>query len=163
MLTAVTVLCIGSPEPFPRAWLRLCILWPLSPNPPPPTPGVVGLSSWDTGHWGSLARSSVLLCQHRLRGLVSKDWAPRSKRSQLIYPCKQAIEAKNKAQPTCGCMWLHWLFYFPNAMWHSCFNSLSFISLLCHPLPHLIRTQPVCFSSGPPPCYISPCFDAWTD
>jgi hypothetical protein len=53
-------------------------------------------------------------------------------------------------------LWLHvtfWIFHFPSAMWPSCFNSLSFISLLCHPFPCLIRTQPVCFFSGPPPCY----------
>jgi uncharacterized membrane protein len=36
-------------------------------------------------------------------------------------------------------MWLHWLFNSPSTMWpSSCFNSLSFICLLCHPfsLPH---------------------------
>jgi protein-S-isoprenylcysteine O-methyltransferase Ste14 len=35
-------------------------------------------------------------------------------------------------------MWLYWLFHSPSAMWpSSCFNSLSFISLLCHPFPLL--------------------------
>jgi hypothetical protein len=36
---------------------------------------VVGISSWDTEHWGSLAGSNVLLCRHRPRGLVFKGWA----------------------------------------------------------------------------------------
>jgi hypothetical protein len=48
------------------------------------------------GHWGCLAGSNILLCQHRLSKLVSKGWAPRTKGSHLIYPCKQVIEAKNK-------------------------------------------------------------------
>jgi hypothetical protein len=96
---------------------------------------VAGILSWDMGHWGSLAGSNVLLGQHRLRGLVSKGWAPRSKRSHLIYPCKQVTEAKSKAQSSYGCMWLHWLFHSPSAVWPSCFNSLSFISVLCHPSP----------------------------
>jgi hypothetical protein len=80
-----------------------------------------------------LAGSNILLCQHRLSGLVSKGWAPRTKRPHLIYLCKQVTEAKSNVQPTYVCMWLHWLFHFPSAMWPSCFNSLSFISLLCHP------------------------------
>jgi hypothetical protein len=43
-------------------------------------------------------------------------------------------------------------------MWpSSCFNSLSFISLLFQAFPCLIiRTQPVCFSSDPP-CYTWTC------
>jgi hypothetical protein len=97
---------------------------------------VAGISSWDTGHWGSLGGSNVLLCWHRPSRLVSKGRAPRTKRSTLIYPCKQVTEAKSKSQPTYGCMWLHWLFYFPSDIWpSSCFNFLSFVSLLCHPFP----------------------------
>jgi hypothetical protein len=42
-----------------------------------------------------------------------KCWALRTKGSHLLYPCKQITEAKNKAQPTYGCMWLYWLFHFP--------------------------------------------------
>jgi hypothetical protein len=91
------------------------------------------ITSWDRGHWGSLAGINILLCQHRPSRLVSKGWA-REQRG-LTFPCKQVTEAKSKDQPTCGCMWLHWLFYFPSAIWPSCFNSLSFISLLCYPLP----------------------------
>jgi hypothetical protein len=43
--------------------------------------------------------------------------------------------SKSKAQPTYGCMWLHCLFHFPHAMWPSCFNFFSFLSLLCIPSP----------------------------
>jgi hypothetical protein len=83
------------------------------------------------GHWGRLAGSNISLCWHRLNRLVSKGWAPRTKRSPLIYLCKQVTEAKSKAQFTYGCMWLYWLFYSPSVMWPSlCLSSLSFISAL---------------------------------
>jgi hypothetical protein len=49
---------------------------------------VAGISSWDMGHWGSLAGSNILLCWHRLSRLMSKGWALRTKGSPLIYPCK---------------------------------------------------------------------------
>jgi hypothetical protein len=55
--------------------------------------------SWDMGQWGNLAGSNVLLCQHRLSRLVSKGWAPRTKGSHLIHPCKQVTEVKNKSNP----------------------------------------------------------------
>jgi hypothetical protein len=51
-------------------------------NPPR---NVVGISSWDSRHWGSLGGSNVLLCQHRLNGLVSKGWAPRTKDAYFTY------------------------------------------------------------------------------
>jgi hypothetical protein len=44
----------------------------------------------------------------------------------------------------------------PSATWPSSrLDSLGFISLLCHPFPPatLSGHRPVCFSSGPPPCY----------
>jgi hypothetical protein len=138
-------------------------------------PCVAGISSWDRGHWGSLAGSNVLLCQHRPSRLVSKGWAPRTKGSHLMYPCKQVTEAiklKNMVEPVYGYMQFYRLLHpsatwpsIPSAMWPSSpLNSLGFISLLCHPFPpcYFIRTQPVCFSSGPPPCYIIPHFDART-
>jgi hypothetical protein len=43
-------------------------------------------------------------------------------------------------------------------MWPSlCLDSSGFISLLCHPFSPatLSEHRPVCFSSGPPPCYTS--------
>jgi hypothetical protein len=42
------------------------------------------ISSWDTGHWGSLAGSNISLCWHRLSRLLSKGWAPRTKGSHLM-------------------------------------------------------------------------------
>jgi hypothetical protein len=87
----------------------------------------------EMGTLRQISRKQLLLCQHRPSGLISKAWALRTKGSHFIYPCKQFTEAESKAGPTCGCMWLHWLVHFPSAMWPSCFNSLSFISLLCHP------------------------------
>jgi hypothetical protein len=57
-------------------------------------------------------------------------------------------------------------YFNPSAMWPSShLDSLSFISLLCHPQPttpcYIIRTQ-TWFFSGPPPCCIIPPFDAQT-
>jgi hypothetical protein len=109
---------------------------------------VAGISSWVTVHWGSLAGTNILLCHHRPSWLVSKGWALRTKRSLLIYPCKQVTEAKSKAQPNCDYMWVHWLFHFPSALWlSSCFNSLNFISFLFHPfpLPHCQNTACISF------------------
>jgi hypothetical protein len=105
-------------------------------NPSNKPPRNVRISSWDTGHWGSLAGSNILLCQNRLSRLGFKGWAPRPKGSHLIYPCKQVTEAKSKAQHTYGCMWLHWLFHSPSAMWpSSCFNTFKFylFALPCLP------------------------------
>jgi hypothetical protein len=118
--------------------------------------------SRDRGHWGSLAGSNVLLCRHRPSRLVSKVWAPRTTESHLIYPCMQVTEAKSKAQPTYGCLWLHWLFHFPSATWPSCFSSLSFISLLCHPFPPSCYQNTVClFLSCPPSPFLLQTEKCW--
>jgi hypothetical protein len=45
---------------------------------------------WDTDA-DQLLRSNVLLCQHRTSRLLCKGWAPKTKESLLIYPCKQSI------------------------------------------------------------------------
>jgi hypothetical protein len=96
------------------------------------------------------------LCWHRPSGLLSKGWAPRTKRSHLTYPCKQVTEAESKAQPTCGCMWLYWLFHFPSAMWPSCFNSFKFyLSALPSP-PGLVRTVYCFFFCSPFPATLFP-------
>jgi hypothetical protein len=82
------------------------------------------------------SRKEHFLVPAQTQRIHFKGWAQRTKRSHLIYPCKHVTEAKSKAQPTYGYMWLHWLFYSPSVMWpSSCFSSLSFISLLCHPFP----------------------------
>jgi hypothetical protein len=44
-----------------------------------------------------ISSKQCLLCWHRLSGLVSKGWVPRTKGSHLIYSCKQVTEAKSKA------------------------------------------------------------------
>jgi hypothetical protein len=56
-------------------------------------------ASWDTGLLSQLAGNNILLCQHRPSGLVSKGWAPRTKGSHLIYPCKQVTETKARSNP----------------------------------------------------------------
>jgi hypothetical protein len=113
------------------------------------------IMSWDSSLWGRLAGSNVLLCQHRPIRLMSKGWAPRTKGSHL-YPCKQVTEAKSKAQPTYGCMWLHWLFHFLSAMWLFHVSILlSFISLLCHPLPlSCCQNTSLSVSFLPPPHFL---------
>jgi hypothetical protein len=105
------------------------------------------------GKLRQFSRKQYLLCQHRLSGLMSKGWAPRAKGSHLIDPCKQVTEAKSKAQHTYGCMWLHWLFHFPSVLWPSWFNSLSFISLLCHPFPLSHQNTACLFLFWTSPCY----------
>jgi hypothetical protein len=80
--------------------------------------------------------------------------SPKNKKVFPYIPCKQVTQAKSKAQPTYGCMWLNWLFHSPSAMWpFLCFNFLSFVSLFCHPfsLPHYQNTA--CLSFGAPLCY----------
>jgi hypothetical protein len=95
---------------------------------------------------------------------MSKGWAPKTKGSYLIYPCKQVAEAKNKTKQNKNRkqglthIWLcaiPWLLH-PSAMWPSSrLDSLGFISLLCHPFfpASLSEHRPVCFFSGPPPFY----------
>jgi hypothetical protein len=95
-----------------------------------------------------LVGSSILLCHHRLSGLMPKGWAPRTKGSYLIYPCKWVTEAKSKVS-------FYWLLY-PSAMWlSSCSDFSGFISLLCHPyLPATFSSlRSSLFSFDPPPCY----------
>jgi hypothetical protein len=99
----------------------------------------------------------------QLSRFMSKGWAPTTKGSQLLYTCKQVTEAKSK-------VWLirvYLQFYrllHPSATWLSIptaiclssrFDSLSFISLLCHPFlsATLHEHRLACFLSGPLPCY----------
>jgi hypothetical protein len=56
-------------------------------------------ASWDTILLRQLAGSNILLCQHRLSGLMSKGCALRAKGFHLIYPCKQVTEAKTSSKP----------------------------------------------------------------
>jgi hypothetical protein len=101
---------------------------------------VAVISSWDMGHWGSLAGSNVLLCWHRPIELLSTGWALRTKGSHLIYPSKQVTEAKIKVYSIYGYIQFYRLLY-PSATWlspphaawpspHS--DSSGFISILCY-------------------------------
>jgi hypothetical protein len=120
-------------------------------------------ASWDMGLLRQWAGSKVLLCQHRLSGLMSEGWALRTKRSHLIYPCKQVTEAKSKVYPYM--VIFDFIGYFtlvlcdfplPGTMWpSSCSDFSGFISLLCHPyLPATFSgLRPSLFFSDPPPWY----------
>jgi hypothetical protein len=61
--------------------------------------------------YGSLSqfsrKSSILLCHHRPSGLMSKGWAPRTKGSHLIHPCKQVTEAIKFKKQGLTHIWLH--------------------------------------------------------
>jgi hypothetical protein len=87
--------------------------------------------SWDSSLWGRLAGSSIYCTSTDPEDLGPKT-KPWEQRGLTLYTLASRLEAKRKAQPTYGCMWLHWIFHFPRAMWPLCFNSLSFISLVCH-------------------------------
>jgi hypothetical protein len=95
-----------------------------------PPRNVVGISSWDAVHWGSLARSYILLCQHRLSGLVSKDWAW-EQRSLTLYTFASRLQ-KLKARFNPYMIACNSIDYFsPSATWpSSCFNSLFYLSAM---------------------------------
>jgi hypothetical protein len=118
-------------------------------------------ASWDTGLQRQLAGSNILLCQHRLSGLMSKVWAPRI---NPLYTLASRLQ-KQKARFNPYIVILNFIGYFtlvlcdfplPGATWPSlCPNFSGFISLLCHPyLPATFSgLRPRLFSSDPPPCY----------
>jgi hypothetical protein len=110
-------------------------------------------------------RRNILLCWHRLSGLVSNGWALRTKGPHLIYPCNQANYRSKKQGLTS--IWLHAFYRLLHASAtglsspratgpSSCLDSSGFISLLCHPFfpATLSEHRAVCFFSCPPPCYI---------
>jgi hypothetical protein len=83
------------------------------------------------------------LCWHRLSALMSKGWAP-WKRDLLLYTLANRLQ-NQKAKLNLYMAACDSIGYFidPSAMCpSSCFNSLSFICLLCHsfPLPHYQNT-----------------------
>jgi hypothetical protein len=96
---------------------------------------LVGISSWDTRHWGSLAGSNIFLCWHRLSGLESTGWALRTKGSHLIYFARRLQKQKAKLNPYMFAC--NFIGYFIVTWPFLCFNSLSFISLLWHHFPLL--------------------------
>jgi hypothetical protein len=124
---------------------------------------VAGISSWDTGQWGNLAGSNILLCQHRPSGLMSKA-EPWEQRGLTLCTLSSRFQ-KQKARSNPYMVIYNFIRYFtlvlhdfspPSATWPSpCSDSSGFISLLWHPyLPAtLSELRPGLFSSGPLPCY----------
>jgi hypothetical protein len=101
-------------------------------------------SNRDTGHWG---KEVTFYCTGTDSGwLVSKDWAPKTKKSHIIYPCKQVTQTKNPRFNPYMVIW-NSIGYFTS--WH--LDSLGFICLLCHPLlpATLSEHRPICFFFGP--------------
>jgi hypothetical protein len=87
---------------------------------------VAGFWNRVTGHRGRSLESDALLCQHRLRGLEPKGWAPRTKGTCLIYPCKQVTEVY-------GYVLFHWLLYSQCYVTLLTSSFLKFVS--CHTAP----------------------------
>jgi hypothetical protein len=70
----------------------------VSTIPHEPSRNVSGISSWDTGCWGSLAGSNVLLCQNRLSGLKAEPW---EQRGLTLYTLVSRLQKQKKH------IWLH--------------------------------------------------------
>jgi hypothetical protein len=124
-------------------------------------PPVAGISNGDSGHWGSLAGSNIYSAGTDWEDSCTKA-EPQEQRGLTLYTLVSRLQ-KQKAKLN---IWLHvtsLAILFPSARWPSCFNSLSFLSLLCHPfpLPHYQNTACL-FFFWPPPCYIILPFDAQT-
>jgi hypothetical protein len=123
-------------------------------------------ASWGTGFLRQLAGSNILLCRHRLSGLVSKGWASRTK-DLTLYTLASRLQ-KQKARSNPYMVIFNFIGYFTlvlcdfpllGTMWpSSCSDFSGFISLLCHSyFPATFSgLRPRLFSSDPPPCYIIP-------
>jgi hypothetical protein len=109
------------------------------------------IMSWDRSLWGRLAGSNVY-CAGTDPGLVSKGWAPRTKGSPLIYPCKQVTEARSKKQSSTH-IWLHvtsLAISFLQCYVTFMFQFFKFYLYFAIPSPCLIvRTQSVSFLAFP--------------
>jgi hypothetical protein len=97
---------------------------------------VVRISIWDKRHWGKDSADSCSKAD------------PRKQRGLTLYTLASRLQ-KQKAKFNPHMAACDFIGYFipPSAMWPSCFNSLSFISLLCHPF-----LLPISFSCPPPYC-----------
>jgi hypothetical protein len=90
-----------------------------------------------------ISRKQHWLCPHRPSILMSKGWAPRTKGSHLLHPCKQLQKQKTKFNPhmaACDFIGYFILLVLCDHLHVSVF--VSFIFLLCHPfpLPHYQNT-----------------------
>jgi hypothetical protein len=88
--------CPGDAPQWQERWKIIIFQIPdMSPQ------NVARISNRDMGLWGSTAGSNVLLCRH---GLKSKVWAPRTKRSHLIYSLQAGYRSKTQDLTH---IWLH--------------------------------------------------------
>jgi hypothetical protein len=112
--------------------------------------------SWDGSLWGRLAGSNVYCADTDRVDLCSKA-EPQEQRGLTSYTIASRLQKqKAKLNPHMAARDFYWLLHFPSAMWpFSCFNSLSFISLLCHPLPLSCCQNTTCVFLFWPPlsCY----------
>jgi hypothetical protein len=72
---------------------------------------------------------------------------------QKVWPSTPLQAGYRSKKQNSTHIWLHvtsLAISFPSAMWPSCFSSLSFLSLLCHPFPSRVRTPACLFFSGLP-------------
>jgi hypothetical protein len=91
-------------------------------------------ANWDMGLWGRLAGSNVYCASTDPADLWTKAELQEQRVSPYM-PLQAGYRSKNQSSTH---IWLHvtsLAFHFPSAMWPACFNSLSFIYLLCHLLP----------------------------
>jgi hypothetical protein len=58
---------------------------------------VAVISSWDIGHWGSLAGSNILLCQHKLSRLMFKGLSPENKEVSPYIPLQAGYRSKKQS------------------------------------------------------------------
>jgi hypothetical protein len=91
--------------------------------------------SWDRSLWGWLAGSNVYCASTDPVDLCPKA-EPREQRGLTLYTLASRLQ-KQKAKLNPHMAACDFIGYFISLvlMWSSRFNSLSFISLLCHPLP----------------------------
>jgi hypothetical protein len=116
--------------------------------------------SWSSCHGTSrqFSRKQCFIVPAQTQWTRVQRLSPKNKRvCHLIYPRKQVTEAKSNNPYMVACNSIGY-FTPPSATWPSShLDSLSFISLLYHPLPPatLSGHRLACFFSGPS-CYIIP-------
>jgi hypothetical protein len=117
------------------------------------------IASWDTELLRQIAGSNVLLCQHRLSGLMFKA-EPWEQRGLTLHTLANRLQ-KQKARSNPYMVIFTFIGYFTlvlrDFLPSSCSDFSGLISLLCHPyLPATFSgLRPRLFSFDPPLCYIS--------
>jgi hypothetical protein len=106
------------------------------PNEPPE----MLWDSWtERGHWGSSTGNNILLCRHRLSGLLSKDWASRTKCFALYTLSSTVQKWETKLNPYMVVCYFYWLLYpqYYITLFRSSFLKFQFAAMLSPP-PHYI-------------------------